>query len=253
MPADAPTVLLVEDDAVLATFLADNLSADGYEPIVAETVRDGLRSLEYKRPDLAVVDLRLPDASGLELIARVRAADGLASRLDPALPVVVLSGCGGELDRVRCFERGADDFVSKPFSYPELRLRIAAVLRRTHQRAGRGRVRVGELEIDPVSRDVRVRGARVALSQKEFALLRQLAAEPTRVWTKAELLRDVWGFRAYGATRTLDSHACRLRQKLSARGDRFVINVWGVGYRLIDGEVDESSAAATELALREAS
>ena len=75
----------------------------------------------------------------------------------------------------------------------------------------------------------------MTLSQKEFALLRQLAAEPTRVFTKSELLRDVWGFRAMGATRTLDSHACRLRQKLSARGDRFVVNVWGVGYRLVDG------------------
>ena len=79
---------------------------------------------------------------------------------------------------------------------------------------------------------MRLRGARVALSQKEFALLRALAAEPTRVFTKAELLRDVWGFRALGATRTLDTHACRLRQKLGVHGDRFVVNVWGVGYRL---------------------
>jgi DNA-binding response OmpR family regulator len=111
---------------------------------------------------------------------------------------------------------------------------------------------VGELELDPVSREVRLRGRRVALSQKEFALLRQLAAEPTRVFTKAELLRDVWGFRALGATRTLDSHACRLRQKLSARGDRFVINVWGVGYRLVDGEVAEDAAAATAAAIDDA-
>jgi DNA-binding response OmpR family regulator len=93
----------------------------------------------------------------------------------------------------------------------------------------------------------------VALSQKEFALLRRLAAEPTRVFTKAELLRDVWGFRALGATRTLDSHACRLRQKLSVRGDRFVVNVWGVGYRLVDGEVGEAAATATERALEGAS
>ena len=116
-----------------------------------------------------------------------------------------------------------------------------------------GRLRVGELEIDPVAREVRLRGVRVTLSQKEFALLRQLAAEPTRVFTKAELLRDVWGFRAFGATRTLDSHACRLRQKLSARGDRFVVNVWGVGYRLVDGPVGEVAAAATAREMGEAS
>jgi DNA-binding response OmpR family regulator len=252
MPADAPTVLIVEDDAVLATFLADNLSADGYEPILAETMRDGLRELEYKRPDITIVDLKLPDASGLELIARVRAADGVASRLDPSVPLVVLSGRCGELDRVRCFERGADDFVSKPFSYSELRLRLAAVLRRAHGRAGRGRVRVGELELDPAAREVRLRGHRIELAQKEFALLRALAAEPTRVWTKAELLRDVWGFRSLGTTRTLDSHACRLRQKLAAQGDAFVVNVWGVGYRLVDGPVDEI-AATTGRELEQAS
>ena len=125
---------------------------------MAETLRDGLRELEYERPDLAIVDLGLPDGSGLELIARVRAADGVASRIDPLLPLVVLSGRAGELDRVRGFERGADDFVAKPFSYGELRLRIAAVLRRTRERRGRGRLRVGELELDPAAREVRLRG-----------------------------------------------------------------------------------------------
>ena len=90
---------------------------------------------------------------------------------------------------------------------------------------------------------MRLRGRRIKLSQKEFALLRALAVEPTRVLTKAELLRDVWGFRSLGTTRTLDSHACRLRNKLSAEGDRFVVNVWGVGYRLVDGPVAEELAA----------
>jgi len=154
---------------------------------------------------------------------------------------------------MKVFQRGCDDFLVKPFSYGELRLRLAALLRRTRERPAQGRLRVGELELDPVSREVSLRGARVALSQKEFALLQRLAAEPTRVFTKGELLRDVWGFLAPGATRTLDSHACRLRQKLSARGDRFVVNVWGVGYRLIDGPVDDAAAAATALAMREAS
>jgi DNA-binding response OmpR family regulator len=241
VPADdVPTILLVEDDPVLRTFLADNLTADGYAMLVAGTLRDGLRELEYQRPDLAIVDLGLPDGTGLELIGRARAADGVASRLDPSVPLVVLSGRGGELDRIRGLERGADDFVAKPFSYPELRLRVAAVLRRTRDRPGRGRLGIGALELDPAAREVRLRGRPVLLSQKEFALLRALAADPTRVLTKEELLRDVWGFRAMGTTRTLDSHACRLRRKLGAQGDRFVVNVWGVGYRLVDGPVGEA-------------
>jgi DNA-binding response OmpR family regulator len=239
MTAVPLTILIVEDDPVLGTFLADNLAADGYEPVVAETFKDGLRELEFRRPDLVVVDLGLPDGSGLDLIGRVRAADGLATRVDPMVPVIVLSGRSGELDRVRGFERGADDFVPKPFAYGELRLRVAAVLRRAERRPGLGRLTVGWLEVDPAGREVLLRGQRVPVSQKEFALLRALAADPTRVMTKSELLRDVWGYRTLGTTRTLDSHACRLRNKLGVHGDRFVVNVWGVGYRLIDGPVAE--------------
>jgi len=239
MSSDAATILLVEDDPVLRTFLADNLAADGYEALPADNLRDGLHELEHGRPHLAIVDLGLPDGSGLELIARVRAADGVVSRIDPYLPLLVLSGRSSELDRVRGFERGADDFVAKPFSYGELRLRIAALLRRTRERRGRGRLSVGALELDPAAREVRLRGRRIDLSQKEFSLLRALMVEPTRVMTKEELLRDVWGFRSLGTTRTLDSHACRLRHKLGRDGDRYVVNVWGVGYRLIDGIADQ--------------
>ena len=147
---DAPSLLLVEDDPDPRTFLADNLTADGYELTVAETVRDGLRELQYKQPDLAIVDLGLPDGSGLELIARVREADGVASRLDPSTPLIVLSGRASELDRVRGFERGADDFVGKPFSYAELRLR------RRRRAAAHARARAATagcasatLELDP--------------------------------------------------------------------------------------------------------
>jgi DNA-binding response OmpR family regulator len=249
---DSPCLLIVEDDEPTRTFLADNLTADGYELLVAGGVRDALRRLEHHRVDLAVIDVGLPDGSGLDLVAAVRAASEAGSRLDARLPLIVLSGRASETDRVRAFERGADDFVPKPFAYGELRLRVAALLRRASERRGGGRMRVGALAIDPASREVRLHGAPVPLSQKEFALLRALAVEPTRVYTKDELLRDVWGFRATGATRTLDSHACRLRQKLGAAGDRFVVNVWGVGYRLVDGAVPEHALAATSAALGEA-
>ncbi len=244
MSATDPTVLLVEDDPLVRGFLADNLIADGFSVVAAETLGEGLRRLELAPPAVAVVDVGLPDGSGLELVARVRAAGCAGSRVDPALPVLVLSGRGAELDRVRGFDRGADDYVVKPFSYPELRRRIEALLRRAGERVTSGLVRVGELEIDPVSRDVRVGGRRATLSQKEFALLLALSAEPTRVFTKEELLRDVWGYRSMGRTRTLDSHACRLRTKLAAGGGRYVINVWGVGYRLVDGRPGALPAGA---------
>jgi len=234
---DPATILVVEDDTATRTFLADNLSADGYELLVAENAQHGLRLLETKFPDLVLVDLGLPDASGFEVLRRVREADGIASRLDPSTPLVLLTGRDGELDRVRGFERGADDYICKPFSYPELRGRLAALLRRADHRRRTGRLRVGELDIDPQARTARLRGEALALSQKEFALLRMLASEPARVFTKDELLRQIWGFRHLGTSRTLDSHACRLRHKLGVHGDRFVVNVWGIGYRLVDGPV----------------
>ncbi|HUA47216.1 MAG TPA: response regulator transcription factor [Solirubrobacteraceae bacterium] len=234
----AATILVVEDHRTTRTFLADNLSADGYEVIEAEGVSDAQHLLENAFPDLAIIDLGLPDGDGLELLARVRDADRIAGRLDPDLPLLVLSGRVTELDRLRGFDRGCDDYMIKPFSYHELSVRVRALLRRTRRRPTAARVRVGSLELDPASRQVWVRGEPVALSKKEYALLRALAGEPTKVFTREELLRGVWGFVALGHTRTLDSHAFRLRQKLNRAGDRYIVNVWGVGYRLVDGALE---------------
>src|SRR5262249_47237293 len=150
-----------------------------------------LRLLETKFPDAAIVDLSLPNSSSLELVRRARASDGVASRIDPAVPMLVLSGYDGELDRLRSFERGCDDYLCKPFSYPELRARLAALLRRAELRRRPARLRVGSLEVDAAARAMRLRGAPVDLSQKEFALLRALASDPTRVFTKDELLRTI--------------------------------------------------------------
>ena len=238
MEPKPPTILIVEDHLATRRFLADNLSADGFEPLEADTARDGLRMLAGRPPDLAIIDLGLPDRDGLDLLREVRAGDETVSRLDPRMPVILLTGRAGELDRVRGFERGCDDYVVKPFSYPELRGRIGAVLVRARRRSGSGRLRVGPLELDPLSRQVQLDGKPIHLSKKEFALLRALAEDPTRVFTREELLRGVWGYRALGATRTLDSHASRLRKKLGGAGEGFVVNVWGVGYRLIDGGIE---------------
>jgi DNA-binding response OmpR family regulator len=225
-------VLVVEDDAATAAFLADNLIADGFEVATASGVAEGVRAIEVRGPALVILDVMLEDGNGLVVLDRVRGADVAGgSRMDPALPVLVLSGRTGELDRLRGFARGADDYVAKPFSYPELIARVRALLRRSRGRPGRGVLSVGRLLIDPAGRSVRLGDRAIALSGKEFALLHALAAEPTRVVPKGELLRGIWGYRTLAPTRTVDAHACRLRKKL---GPGYVLNVRGVGYRLLE-------------------
>jgi DNA-binding response OmpR family regulator len=240
-PSKLATVVVCEDDAPTLELLCDHLTADRYRALAAPCASDALRLCHFKQPDLLLLDLVLPDAPGLDVLREIRAADGVTGRYDRGLPVIVLSGRSSPEDRERGIVEGADDYVTKPFSYGELRARIVAVLRRRQGRRS-GPLRVGELVVDPITREVRVGGRRVELANKEFALLRALASEPTRVFSKQELLRDVWGFQAMGRTRTLDSHASRLRRKLDPDGSRFIVNVWGVGYRLTDGGGDDAPA-----------
>jgi DNA-binding response OmpR family regulator len=227
-------IVVCEDDAATLELLCDHLAADRFGTLPAPTASDALRLCRYKQPDLLLLDLELPDASGLDVLRQIREADGADARFDPRLPVIVLTGSGADAERVRGLEFGADDYLVKPFHYPELRARVNAILRR---RSGRqeGPRRVGELVIDPARRRVWVEGRDVSLSNKEFSLLRVLASDPIRVFTKKELLEDVWGYRTPAQTRTLDSHASRLRRKLDPEHSRYVVNCWGVGYRLIDG------------------
>lgn len=225
-------MVVCEDDDATREFLCDNLTADRYEALPAEQASDALRLCHYGDPDLLILDLNLPDAGGLEVLRQIRMADGALDRIDPDLPVIVVTGRSQDEDRVRGLDAGADAYLAKPFHYPELLGQARAVLRRRGRRAGVRRV--GALSIDPATREVRVAGQRVHLSNKEFVLLRTLASDPTRVFTKQELLRDVWGFRSLGKTRTLDAHASRLRRKLAGDTGRYVINCWGVGYRLIE-------------------
>jgi DNA-binding response OmpR family regulator len=227
-------ILVVEDDEATRAFLLENLAADGYRVAGASSAGEGVRGIEVRRPSLVILDLALEGGSGLDLLDRVRHADGLASRIDPDLPVIVLSGRVAEADRVRSFARGADDHVCKPFLYAELLGRVRAVLRRAEGRRRQGLLRVGELTVDPSTRAVRLAGKKIELAAKEFALLHALAEEPTRVYGKNELLRDVWGFQSLGRTRTLDAHACRLRKKLTPSSRPWVVNVRGVGYKLTE-------------------
>jgi DNA-binding response OmpR family regulator len=236
LPALEPEarVVVCEDDVPTLELLCDHLEADRFRALPAPSAADALRLCHFKEPDVLLLDLRLPDAPGLDVLREIRASGGATGRYDPALPVIVLSGRATDADRVRGFSEGADDYVVKPFHYPEVAARIRAVLRRRDGRRD-GPRRIGDIFIDPSRREVRVADRRINLANKEFALLRALAAEPTRVFSKEELLRDVWGFRSMGRTRTLDSHASRLRRKLDPVSGSYVINVWGVGYRLVDG------------------
>lgn len=228
------SVVVCEDDTTTLELLCDHLVADRFGVLPAPSASDALRLCRYKQPDLMLLDLGLPDASGLDVLREIREADGVASRFDPHLPVIVLTGRGAEHDRVRGIESGADDYLPKPVHYPELRARMGAVLRRGTVRRD-GPCRVGEIVVDPARRKAWVGRRELQLSNKEFSLLRVLASDPHRVFSKRELLGEVWGFRAPTKTRTLDSHASRLRRKLDPKQARYVVNCWGVGYRLLDG------------------
>jgi DNA-binding response OmpR family regulator len=219
-------LLLAEPEPSTRGYLERHLSNDGFHVLGAALSSEALDLAERVRPDLVL-------AGELELCRRLREGEPGRS-WNREVPVILLGGTEADaVDRVRAFERGADDYVGRPFHYEELLARIKAVLRRAAPRNG-DEVEVGELSIDRPTRSVKVAGQRLFLPAKEFELLAKLAEEPTRVFTKEELLREVWGFRSLGRTRTLDSHASRVRRKIAAHTTtQYVINVWGVGYRLM--------------------
>jgi len=229
-------ILVVEESERIRAFLAEQLAADGYEVLLAESRRHALALLGTHRPQLVLADLI---GHTLVLLDAVRGGAGLAGEIDPHTPIIVLTARADELARVRVFDRGGDDVVAKPFSYPELRGRIRALLRRAHEPRAQAVSRVGALTVNHLTREVRVGERPVSLAGKEFALLHALIADPTRVYTREELLREVWGLNRQARTRTLDSHAFRLRTRVAAAepGRPWVINVWGIGYRLCNSEV----------------
>jgi DNA-binding response OmpR family regulator len=230
-------VVVCEGDATTLELLCEHLVADRFRVLPAPSAADTLRLCRYTSPDLILLSVSLPDASGLDVLREIRGADGVATGIDPAVPVIVLTSRGADEQRVQGLELGADDYLVRPFHYAELRARIRSVLRQRTERHGRP-IQVGDMVVDPVRRQVWVKGREVRLSQTEFSLLLVLSSDPHRVFSKRELLGEVWGDREMTRTRTLDSHASRLRRKLDPEGACFVVNCWGIGYRLSDDAPD---------------
>ena len=210
-------MLIAEPEPGVRGFLERHLAQDGFDVVGTDDHDAALELASRAHPDLVL----LGDPSALEAFMGV--------------PVIVIGSAESDaVDRVRAFARGCDDFVARPFVYDELVARINAVLRRSKP-AEIERLLAGPISVELATRRVSVDGARVDLAGKEYELLVKLASEPYRVFTKEELLREVWDFRSLGRTRTLDSHASRLRRKLQAvQPGPFVVNVWRVGYRLLD-------------------
>ena len=218
-------LLLAETEPSTREFLERHLADDGFDVLPAQAEREALELVERLKPSLVL--------TSTELCRRLREGEPGRS-WDREIPVIVLGETQADaVDRVRAFDRGCDDYVARPFHYDELLARIRAVLRRTSP-SPRDRLEAGAIAVDRATRRVSVHGRQVTLPAKEYELLTKLVTEPNRVFTKEQLLREVWGYRSIGRTRTLDSHASRLRRKLTQAGaGPCVVNVWGVGYRLL--------------------
>jgi DNA-binding response OmpR family regulator len=230
---DSSTILLVDDEDSLQKLLTFPLERDGFRVVQARDGEQALRLFGDERIDLVVLDLMLPKIDGLEVCKRLRA--------DSDVPIIMLTARGEELDKVLGLELGADDYITKPFSIREFRSRVRALLRRAALPRNGGTanadvIEAGELRVDPARRTVELAGEPVQLTYVEFELLRTLAAEPARVFTREMLLRALWGDSAYREHRTIDVHIRHLREKLEAdpREPEYIFTVRGVGYRFRD-------------------
>ena len=212
-------VLIVEDERPIAEPLAEGLRREGFEVQWAE---NGATALAADEPDVVLLDLRLPDMDGLDVCRGIRARSDV--------PIIIVTARGDEPDRVVGLELGADDYVVKPFGLRELIARIRAVTRRGRTAPTDEAVQVGELEVDPRARRVRLRGGELDLTPKEFDVLAMLARDPGAVVSRRRLLEGVWDTSWYGSTKTIDVHVAALRRKLGDAG--WIETVRGVGFRL---------------------
>ena len=220
-------ILIIEDEPDIRKTLEYNISREGYDVISASSLSDGREKLESASFSLLLLDLMLPDGSGLDLCRELKQDKSLSS-----MPVIILTAKDDEVDKVVGFELGADDYVTKPFSVRELILRVKAVLKRGERKSDNMEVQrqFGELKIDVDSHEVFVNDDQVSLTALEFKLLRQLVDRRGRVQSRDQLLSDVWGYSSDVTTRTVDTHIKRLREKLGDMG-KYVQTIRGVGYK----------------------
>jgi len=218
-------VLVVDDEQMVREVLARYLTADGFSVELAADGVEAIAQLDDARPDLVLLDLMLPKVDGYEVFHRIRERG--------STPVIMLTARGDETDRIVGLDLGADDYVTKPFSPREVVARVRAVLRRSGDAPAGGPIVFNDLEVDPERREVHLRGDLVRLTRKEFDLLRYLAASPGVVFTRTQLLEDVWDFAWDGDSSTITVHVRRLREKIEddPSEPHHIVTVWGVGYR----------------------
>ena len=222
----AKKVLIVEDEPDLRTTLEFNLKSEGYKVNSAADGRGAINEIGKKVPDLVLLDLMLPDMSGLEVCKKIR-----KESFSDQVSIIMLTAKGEEVDRVLGFELGADDYVVKPFSVRELLLRISSILKRgSATNSSKEQISIGDVEINLASHRVFISGLEIELTAKEFALLKYLAERNGRIQTREVLLEQVWGYNNSVTTRTVDTHIKRLRSKIGDVGSK-IETVRGVGYR----------------------
>jgi len=222
-------IIVIEDDRAILRGLKDNLEFESYEVLTATDGEQGYRLIREHHPDLIVLDLMIPKMDGYELCRKVR-SKGMA------VPILMLTARSEEMDRVHGLDIGADDYVTKPFSVPELLARIRAILRRAQPpTALPENLRFDDVFVDFTCFDARKAGQVLKLSRKEFGVLRLLAARAGQVVTRNEMLDEVWGHESFPTTRTVDNHIASLRAKLEddPSEPRHLITVHGVGYKLV--------------------
>ncbi|TML56632.1 MAG: response regulator transcription factor [Actinobacteria bacterium] len=225
MANQGQSVLVVEDESSIASFVALYLKNAGYRIQAAGTGREALERVASEKPDLIVLDLMLPDIDGLEVCRRVRQSSDV--------PILMLTARDEDVDKIIGLEVGADDYLTKPFNPRELVARVKSILRRSvpeRREVQTKQIKHGDLEIDVGRREVLVAGKEVQLAPKEFDLLWELLDHKGLVLTRDQLLERVWGYTFAGDTRTVDVHVRQLRRKLGEASP--IVTVWGVGYKV---------------------
>ncbi len=221
--SSAPFILIIEDEPTITEFLKTGLTYEGYQVLVAENGRDGLDSLKNHDIDLIILDIMLPDIDGFEVCRRIR-AKGIN------IPILMLTAKKEISDRVKGLDLGADDYLTKPFSFDELLARIRALLRRAGCRFESSELRAANIILNTDTREVFVDGKSIYLTPTEFALLELFIRHPRRVFTRETLLNRIWGYDYVGNTNIVDVHVSHLREKIGDKPPRLIRTHYGIGY-----------------------